>query len=77
MSVADERDIFAESQSRAIIEVKPENAEAFESMLGNLICEKIGVVGGDSIKVNNIKMSMERLQDNYFNTFKRVIEQDL
>jgi len=77
MSVADERDIFAESMSRAIIEVKPENAEAFEAMLGNLTCEKIGVVGGDKIKINNVSMSMERLKDNYFNTFKRVIEQDL
>jgi phosphoribosylformylglycinamidine synthase len=77
MSVADERDIFAESMSRAIIEVKPENAEAFEAMLGNLTCEKIGVVGGDTIKINNVSMSMEKLKDNYFNTFKRVIEQDL
>ena len=77
MSVSDERDIFAESMSRAIIEVKPENVEAFEAMLGNLTCEKIGVVGGDKIKINNVSMSMERLKDNYFNTFKRVIEQDL
>ncbi len=77
MSVEDERDIFAESMSRAIIEVKPENAETFESMLGNLSCEKIGVVGGETIKINNVSLSMEQLQDNYFNTFKRVVEQDL
>ena len=77
MSVEDERDIFAESMSRAIIEVKPENAEAFEAMLGELACEKIGVVGGDVIKINNVSMSMEALKDNYFNTFKRVVEQDL
>ncbi len=77
MSVEDERDIFAESMSRAIIEVKPENAEVFESMLGNLPCEKIGVVGGETIKINNVSLSMEQLHDNYFNTFKRVVEQDL
>jgi phosphoribosylformylglycinamidine synthase len=77
MSVTEERDIFAESQSRAIVEVKPENAEAFEAMLGGLACEKIGVVGGDKITINNISMSMSELQDNYYNTFKRVIEQDL
>ena len=77
MSVGDERDIFAESMSRAIIEVKPENAEVFESMLGNLPCEKIGVVGGETIKINNVSLSMEQLHDNYFNTFKRVVEQDL
>lgn len=77
MSVEDERDIFAESMSRAIIEVKPENVEAFEASLNGLACEKIGTVGGDSIKINNVTMSMEQLQDNYFNTFKHVIERDL
>jgi len=78
MSVEDERDIFAESQSRAIVEVKPENAEAFEAMLNGLACEKIGVVGnGDMVVINDITMSMQDLQDNYFNTFKKVIEQDI
>ena len=78
MSVTDERDIFAESMSRAIIEVKPENCEAFEAMLEeSMAVEKIGTVGGDAIKVNNITMSMTQLQDNYFNTFKRVIERDI
>ena len=78
MSVADERDIFAESMSRAIIEVKPENCEAFEAMLDeSMSVEKIGTVGGDSIKVNDITMSMDVLKDNYFNTFKRVVERDI
>ncbi|EDZ63305.1 phosphoribosylformylglycinamidine synthase 2 [Sulfurimonas gotlandica GD1] len=78
MSVEDERDIFAESMSRAIIEVKPENCEAFEAMLDeSFAVEKIGTVGGDSIKVNDVTMSMDILKDNYFNTFKRVIERDL
>jgi phosphoribosylformylglycinamidine synthase len=78
MSVEDERDIFAESMSRAIIEVKPENQEAFEAMLDeSMSVEKIGTVGGDSIKINDVAMSMTELQDNYFNTFKRVVERDL
>jgi phosphoribosylformylglycinamidine synthase len=77
MKVEDERDIFAESQSRAIIEVKPENSAAFEAMLNGLACEKVGIVGGDSIRVNDITMSMSELDDNYFNTFKRVIERDI
>jgi phosphoribosylformylglycinamidine synthase len=77
MSLSDERDIFAESMSRAIIEVKPENCEAFEAMLGDLAYEKIGTVGGEYIKVNDIEMSIEQLQDNYFNTFSKVIEQDI
>ena len=78
MSVEDERDIFAESMSRAIIEVKPENQEAFEATLDeSMACEKIGTVGGDTIKINDVTMSMAELQDNYFNTFKRVIERDI
>ena len=78
MSVADDRDVFSESMSRAIVEVKPENCEAFEAMLDELMSiEKIGTVGGDSVRINDINMSLKQLQDNYFNTFARVIEQDL
>ena len=78
MSVEDARDIFAESMSRAIIEVKPENCAAFEAMLDeSMAVEKIGVVGGDSVKINDVEMSLTQLQDNYFNTFKKVIERDI
>jgi len=77
MTSVDERDIFAESQSRAIIEVKPENCAAFEATLNGLTCEKIGTVGGDFIKVNDVRLSMDELKDSYFNTFKRVIERDI
>ena len=77
MSVVDERDIFAESMSRAIIEVKAENVAAFEAMLGGLACEKIGTIGGENIKINDVTMSLAQLQDNYFNTFKKVIEREL
>jgi len=78
MSVDDARDIFAESMSRAIIEVKPENCAAFEAMLDeSMAVEKIGLVGGESLRINDVEMSMQTLQDNYYNTFKRVIERDL
>lgn len=78
MSVADERDIFAESMSRAIIEVKPENCAAFEAMLDeSMAVEKIGTVGGDTITINDVEMTLTQLQDNYFNTFKKVIERDI
>jgi phosphoribosylformylglycinamidine synthase len=77
MSVNDERDIFAESMSRAIIEVKQENCASFESMVGDFVYQKIGVVGGDKIKINNVAMDMNILKDNYLNTFKKVIERDL
>jgi len=78
MSVSDDRDVFSESMSRAIVEVKPENCEAFEAMLDeSMSIEKIGTIGGDSVRINDINMSLKQLQDNYFNTFARVIEQDL
>ena len=77
MSTQDERDIFAESMSRAIIEVKPENCEAFEATLNTLTCEQIGTVGGDFIKINDVTMSIDELQDNYFNTFEKVIQRDI
>ena len=78
MSVSDDRDIFSESMSRAIIEVKSENCEAFEAMLDeSMSIEKIGTVGGDSLRINDVNLSMDVLKDNYFNTFARVIEQDL
>ena len=77
MTVADARDIFAESMARAIIEVAPENAAAFEAMVGDLACEKIGTVGGDAVRINDVTMSLTTLDDLYFNTFKRVVEQDI
>ncbi len=78
MSVSDKRDIFSETFSRAIIEVAPENQEAFESFAKEYLpFELIGTVGGDEIKINDVAMSMQKLKENYFNTFAEVIEQDL
>ncbi|MEA3523516.1 MAG: AIR synthase related protein, partial [Campylobacterota bacterium] len=88
MSVSDERDIFAESMSRAIIEVAPENAKEFESMLDGLACEMIGTVGGDSFTCavkneevpsgcNDVSMSLVDLDAVYFGQFAKVIEQDI
>jgi len=77
MSVSDERDIFSESMSRAIIEVTPENASAFEAMLGDLACEKIGTVGGDRFTCNDVTMNLSELDAVYFGQFSKVIEQDI
>ena len=77
MTVSHPRDIFSESMARAIIEVAPENAAAFEAMLGTLACEKIGTVGGDSVKINDVTLPLAALDDLYYNTFKKVIEQDI
>ena len=77
MSTSDSRDIFSESMSRAIIEVAPENAAAFEASLDGLACEKVGTVGGNMIKVNDVSMSLENLDTVYFGQFEKVVEQDI
>ncbi len=77
MSVTDARDIFAESMSRAIIEVAPENCAAFEAMAGLMSYQKIGTVGGDTFTLNDVTMRLPEMQNIYYNTFKKVIEGDL
>ncbi len=77
LNVSDERDIFAESMSRAILEVSHENCVAFEAMVGELACQKIGTVGGDTFSLNDVSMRLPEMQNIYYNTFKKVIEGDL
>jgi len=80
MALENQRDIFSESLSRAIVEVNPKNCDAFEALAKemNVPCSNVGVVGGDELSINNtIQMEMDTLKDIYFNTFTRVIEQDL
>ncbi len=79
ISLDDSKDIFAESLSRAIIEVRPENCEAFEKVAASfdLECSKIGQVSGDKISINDIYKDLDAAKDVYFNKFRQVIEQDL
>ena len=73
----DKRDIFAESFSRAIVEVHDEeNFEAMVNYLG-LRAEKIGTVGGDKLVCNDISKSVSSICERYFGRFKEVIEQDI
>lgn len=79
VSLDESRDIFEESQSRALLEVTPENVEAVERLaidLG-LKIEAIGEIGGDRVKVNTVEMPLEKLKKIYFSKFREVIEQDL
>ena len=79
ISLNDSKDIFAESLSRAIVEVRPENCEAFEKVANsnNLEIIRIGQVTGDKISINDIYKDLDKASDVYFNRFKKVIEQDL
>ncbi|WP_295420608.1 phosphoribosylformylglycinamidine synthase subunit PurL [Sulfurovum sp.] len=73
------RDIFDESQSRALVEVAKEDMETFGQMAMDLgiSADIIGKVGGDVVRVNNVELSLEKVKDIYFHTFARTIEQDL
>ena len=79
ISLDDSKDIFSESLSRAIVEVKPENCAAFEKLADskNIDCSRLGLVQGDKISINDIYKELDAASDVYFNKFKRVIEQDL
>ncbi|MGB1226570.1 MAG: phosphoribosylformylglycinamidine synthase subunit PurL [Poseidonibacter sp.] len=79
ISLYDSKDIFSESLSRAIVEVKPENCAAFEKLADskNIDCSRLGLVQGDKISINDIYKELDAASDVYFNKFKRVIEQDL
>jgi len=75
----DDRWIFDESQSRAIIEVEPSKLQEVATLAMDLglNIQAIGEVGGDKLEVNDISIELERLKDIYFNSFKKAIEQDL
>ena len=71
--------IFDESPSRAIVTVAKENLDALMNLAKEIGIEakEIGVVGGNEVKIDDVEISLDKLKDIYFNTFKEVIEQDL
>ncbi len=79
IELTDAKDIFSESLSRAVVEVAPENASAFESFCSSkgISCTKLGLVGGGKIAINDVYVELDKAKDIYFNKFKQVIEQDL
>jgi len=77
--LVDERAIFDESQSRAILEVSDENVHAVAKMAQDLglKADIIGKVGGDRLKINDVEMNLNQLRSLYFGRFKTVVEQDI
>lgn len=73
------RDIFDETQSRALVEVGNEHLETFTKMAAGLgiKAETIGTVGGNKVKVNEVELPLEKIKEIYFTTFAKTIEQDL
>ena len=77
IDVTNNEDIFAESFHRAIVEVSSENVAAFEKFISGMTCQRIGTIGGNTFKVNDVSMTMETLKDTYFGTFAKEIQRDL
>ncbi len=71
--------LFSESQSRAIVTLDNSNLDAFLNLAKEigLSAKAIGKVGGDSFKLDDINMPLSKLNDIYFNTFKKIVEQDI
>ncbi|WP_035003204.1 phosphoribosylformylglycinamidine synthase subunit PurL [Lebetimonas sp. JH292] len=71
-------DIFSESLSRAFVEIAPENCESFENLCNTLGLkyEKAGIVGGNEIKINEIKIPLQKAKDIYFNTFPKIMRNE-
>ncbi len=77
VELSDGKDIFSESFSRAIVEVKDE--VAFENMAKQLglIIVKIGEVKESGFTCNDISIDMEAMKNIYFSKLKEVVEQDI
>ena len=79
VSVDNPRDIFDESQSRALLEVNEANLPKLLQMAQSygLKAEAIGRIGGDTVRINDVSLSMKDLKDRYFRSFARTVEKDL
>ncbi len=72
-------DIFSESFSRAMFEVKTGDEVAFENLAQslNIYVVKIGnLVTSNEFKLNDINFELNKLRDIYFNGFKRIIKKE-
>ena len=49
---ADEVILFAESLTRFLVEVRPEDEAAFRKVMGDVPHECVGVVGGEMLRIN-------------------------
>ena len=79
ISLDEAKDIFSETLSRGIVEVKPENVEAFEALTAKIGMDSIrlGLVGGEKIIINDIYKELSDTREVYYSKFRQVIEQDL
>jgi phosphoribosylformylglycinamidine synthase II len=69
--------LFSESQSRIILSATPEKSELLKRHFldAGLPCRRIGTVGGTHLRISDlIDLSLEQLDDAFFNTMHRFME---
>ncbi|MDR0664726.1 MAG: phosphoribosylformylglycinamidine synthase subunit PurL [Helicobacteraceae bacterium] len=78
VALGDERDLFCESFSRAIVEVAPDKKEAFESLIAQsgLNYEQIGKVTQADLIINGVSLSSSEMKALYFDSFAAIMELD-
>lgn len=79
MTVEDERLLFAESLSRAIFEVSPNNVSAFEKYAKTLgiSFQKIGKVTSGDFVLNSISIDQNELNSIYYGSFAKMMNSDI
>ncbi len=77
ITLEDERDLFSETFSRAIVEVKDPQAFKEMAQIADIPVKRIGKTGGDTFVCNSIKRNIVTLQKTFFDTFESTIQRDL
>ena len=78
VALGDERDLFCESFSRAIVEVAPDKKEAFDALIAQsgLNYEQIGKVTQADLIINGVSLSSSEMKALYFDSFAAIMELD-
>ncbi len=70
--------LFGESQSRVVISCRPENLAKIEKLFGDggVPLEKIGTVGGDRLKVNDlIDLPLDEVSEAFYDALPRMMQE--
>jgi phosphoribosylformylglycinamidine synthase len=79
LNIEDEKELFSETQSRAVIEVDEANLAKVQELLQefDIRYEEAGVVSQRDLMLNSISLSSTELEELYFNSFAKMMNQDL
>ncbi|NOY89215.1 MAG: hypothetical protein GXO93_07505 [FCB group bacterium] len=72
--------LFGETQSRVVVSCAEKDLDSLLSLFASdkIPCKKIGVVGGQQFKINElINLDLSVMDDAYFNTLPKIMERML